>query len=123
MWVYKSPEDVAEESKSKGKTNFFFFFSITFIAMIIGDGLGCNGRGRLQRSSSFYPKTWDEIIQHVPMYVIISLIAGLIGANVKVKGSKTMVCMKCDKTKYKDKEMLCQCGGTFEDIDKVKWVE
>ena len=45
-----------------------------------------------------------------------------LGDPVRVEPG-TVICLKCDKAKFKDKILVCSCGGEFEDIENLQWVE
>jgi ribosomal protein L37E len=34
-----------------------------------------------------------------------------------------MICMKCGAAKYADDSLQCKCGGHFEEMRNLKWVE
>ena len=38
------------------------------------------------------------------------------------KFKKTMICIKCEQTKFNNGIKVCKCGGNFMDLDKMKWV-
>jgi len=58
----------------------------------------------------------------VPFAFITGVVIGGVVFLVEHR-KKTMVCPKCGAAKYADKSQDCSCGGTFEEIGKLKWIE
>ena len=62
----------------------------------------------------------------LPGWVLISIVIGCVGAYVKLdseNNSDTVICMKCGNAKHGFSNHKCKCGGDFEFLSKLKWVE
>ena len=89
----------------------------------------------LTRGDFFFPlsiilETWGEFfLLCIPAGVVLAIFALFIKKAVisdKRKGFNplsTQVCTKCNKVKADDGIYICDCGGEYILITKMKWVE
>ena len=79
------------------------------------------------RTGSFFKHHLYDMVDSVPIALLISTITGLISywllfrENPSPKG--VLLCQKCEKTKFDDGILDCPCGGHFEDIQTMKWIK
>ena len=118
MWVYESEQNITKDLFIRGGIIFPFIFVCILVLSKIGVW---------DRSYSYYtvpPRSWDEIIVNLPFYFIISFIVSLFVSYITLRKFNGLVCLKCGKSKASDtKKLFCECGGTFESLYKLKWVE
>ena len=123
MWIRKTPEEIRKLELSRLKI-FLGFYVFMFLALLFGNKImGDNVRFS---SAPPNPLEWHEVIDRIPIYLVISFILIFVGSKLdsdsKKKEKNKYICDKCNKYK-KNKEDLCECGGSFVDIDKMKWIE
>ena len=125
MWVQKNPDDIVAD-KQKSGNSFWARFAILFFFIlfyfIVDEKLGHYSK----YSGYHFPRNWDEIIRELPFFSASSAIVSLIIAKVFTKLAQkrdVVICLKCEKAKKKDDQWLCECGGKFEFLNKVKWVD
>ena len=115
---------------------FLGFFVIFFTLMLVGDllfGVGYGSRGEPVHRESI---TWADIPDRLPEYLfmatgvgffttILIFFIGRAEASDKRKGTTTttQVCTKCNNVKADDGIYICDCGGEYILITKMKWVE
>jgi hypothetical protein len=124
MWIRKTPEEIRklELSRLKIFLGFFvFMFLVSFFCnKIMGDNV------RFSAGGIPNPLKWNEVIDRIPIYLVISFILVFIGSkldsNTKKREKNRYICDKCNKYNNSEEE-LCECGGRFVDIDKMKWID
>jgi hypothetical protein len=127
MWVRKNSDELASKKKYYKKYSYVIFFAIFFLLQFFLSKI--NGEWhRFQMGDSPGPLSWGEAIAHIPKYLAISAILAIgmyllvkaIDRNDKTKRKK-FVCDKCNT--LSENNGICQCGGTFVDIELMKWVD
>jgi hypothetical protein len=117
MWVRKAESEIRQERGRKILKNFYIFFILFLCLLIIPDKFGiCMRYGYCHPSLD-----WPEIYHRLPLYFAIASVFAFFASHWK--HNETMICLKCERAKFKDSNTACACGGTFEDLEKVKWVE
>ena len=122
MWVKKSPEQQKRESQKSRILSSIGLAAIIFLGCVFtnGGGIGYALRG------TYFKHELHEIIDSIPFALLSGLIVGLIGywlLQRKNENQLVMICQKCEKTKFGDGNLSCLCGGHFEDIKNMKWIE
>jgi hypothetical protein len=64
----------------------------------------------------------SEWLQRAPLAFIFGIVVGAF-LFLFNRPRKTVACTKCGAAKYADKSQDCSCGGMFEEIGKLKWIE
>ena len=54
---------------------------------------------------------------------VITLVTGFTRALTKARCSTTVICDQCHKMKLPADSTACECGGSFEDFFRWKWVK
>ena len=126
MWMRMSEEELRYDRRSNIIRK--ILLSILLFGLCVILSLVFLTTGYSSKYGQFYPpKTWNEVISSLPMILFISLITFVIimtGFIIRNKRTpKTVVCVNCQKEKKEDEEYSCECGGKFEGIDLLKWVE
>ena len=123
MWIRKTPEEIRKFELSRLKI-FLIYFVFIFLISFFGDKIF--GDTRRFSSAPANPLKWNEVIDRIPIYLVISFILSIIGfkldSSSKKKEKNKYICDKCNKYKNNEED-LCECGGRFVDIDKMKWIE
>ena len=121
MWV----NDITKEKRTKRTQRKMRFLSaaagtltIILIFTFSRGSIGVATTGRFLKPSY-------EILPQFPVAVIGGIICGIIiyYLSGEKKKTLTLVCPKCEKIKEDDGIIPCECGGHFEDIKTMKWVE
>lgn len=129
MWVYESPEKIEANKKGKGSKDLWVSTGIVspfiLICIIFTQKIGHWNKSYVRY---YAPKSWNEIIFNLPYYLIASFIIGLFFSYFVLKRSnavdtQTVICLKCGKSKMNDNKQFCECGGKFEFLYKLKWVD
>jgi hypothetical protein len=63
----------------------------------------------------------DEIPTRLPLAFVFGFLFGWFFYR-RPSRRRTVVCPKCEKTKFEDSQWDCPCGGHFEDVETMKWV-
>lgn len=77
---------------------------------------------------------WEESVEtgrfFVPSYERLSRLPGLFLSGLVIgvlcillRPRSQAVCPKCGKIERKAHFTQCECGGTFEDIEEMKWID
>ncbi len=123
MWVKKPPEELKKRQRQKSRIlGSLGLGIIIFLGCVFtnGGGIGYALRG------TYFKLHLYEIIDSIPIALLIGLIVGLMGYWLLPKETTNQVvfiCPKCENTKFYDGNLNCQCGGHFENILTMKWVE
>ncbi len=79
------------------------------------------------RTGGFFRRHLYEMFDSIPCALLIGLIVGLIAYGFLFRENpppqSTLMCSKCETTKFEDGDYECPCGGHFVDINTMKWVE
>jgi hypothetical protein len=117
MWVNKSPEELIQK-KQKDRINslwatsclgFLAFLSSLFIFGKYSDRVGL--------------VPIDEIPKRIIPSVIVAIVIIFLIQRFLFKKKTESICPKCGTTKMSDVVKLCRCGGNFEDLETMKWVD
>ena len=70
-------------------------------------------------------KSLDQIALDFPMPILFGAVVGLVYylSNINRVENLKLVCSRCGKVKDDDGMIPCECGGHFQDIKTMKWVE
>lgn len=124
MWIKKTPEEIRKLELYRLKV-FLSYFAILFLIMFLGEKF----IGDTHRFSAApgNPLKWDEVLEKIPIYLITSLTFTIIGSvldsNWKKKSKDKYLCVKCNRFKVREKNNICECGGTYVDSDYMKWID
>ena len=71
------------------------------------------------------PKTIYEMSQDFPFALFFAPLATWIMYRYGIMKNKriTVICPRCEKVEYRGFQTQCSCGGHFENIDDMKWIE
>jgi hypothetical protein len=122
MWVKKSQKEIQKQSQKSRILASLGVAAIIFLGSVFTNG---GGIGYAVRGTYFIHHLY-EIIDNIPIALLIGLIVWLIGYWLLPRQNTNQVvmfCLKCESTKFDDGNLNCLCGGHFENIVTMKWVE
>jgi hypothetical protein len=120
MWIKCTEEEiVAAKSKAKRKRLYLaIFIGVLCFAFITFT------HGKWSYRYGSFSVTLKEMPFRLPFGIIAGIvIAWLFYRRLKKANITTVICLNCGKTKYEDAESECACGGHFEDVITMKWVD
>lgn len=139
MWIKKTDiEKSKEESLERIRENkirfkksikigliLFLFIAITWPLASIT--LGIPERFNPNPDSRIVLRV-DELLQYIPGFLRLAAIFGitfflLSYFGIFKKRTSTLMCDKCHRTKNFEKNIKCECGGNFINLDNFKWIE
>lgn len=126
MWEIKNKEEIRIQKRRSWKNaiqlsiGFLIFFPILTALQLRYFGL------KLQKTDLLIRKmTWEEIFDDKFDFLLMGIIMGvfvLLTYNISLKKS-TFKCIQCGNTRSDDKQYKCTCGGTYYNLDQLKWRE
>ena len=137
MWIKKTEIEKAEEERLKNisepKSRFrksLYLGMFVFILEAILSPLASVTIG-IPRGLNYTPKVVlriDELPEYLPGFLRVALLMGitifLISYFMLLKiRTSTLMCDKCHKTKNFEKNIKCECGGCFINIENFKWID
>jgi hypothetical protein len=129
MWVKKSAMEQAlsEAKNAKEKFRNAAIFSIALVMLItVGYTFTYSRMDSIKHGGLFLiPR--GEIPAHFFPALILGIIMGagtyLLIMYPKKPSKLTFICPRCEAAKDDAGNLTCSCGGHFEDIKTMKWVE
>jgi len=123
MWVKKSPDELRKSfSKKRRILGALALGTMIFLMCVFTNGGGIG----YVRTRAYFKHQLSDIVDSVPIALLISTITGLISYWLLFRENPSpngvLLCPKCEKTKFDDGKLPCECGGHFEDIQTMKWV-
>jgi hypothetical protein len=116
MWVQRSSEEIATAKQKVFKDHLWTGLILGGIAGLFV-GFGYN---RMTGSFAAGPTDITRVIFSV---VGMGLVFGIPYAFFQARSNNTWICPSCEQTKRPDATPQCPCGGSFQDMLSVKWVE
>lgn len=128
MWVPKTAEEL-KTAKQRSHKKYKRTISLSVLGIVAAITFFRGGIEAATKGSYFVPL--DEIpgrfvntLIVLLSIVLLSLIFGTRRSNPDdEEGELALVCPKCERVKAWDGYLPCECGGHFEDIRTMKWVE
>ncbi len=125
MWIKKTAEEL-EELESDNKKDVYiesiFWGIITFLGISIVVKIGYS-----KKFGTIDPISWNEFFGNLPLIFLLSFIVAVVYWYFKKDSTlfeeKSLICTFCEDVKKDDGVQICECGGTFEDLDTMKWIE
>jgi hypothetical protein len=119
MWVKRTEAELAAERRRQRRSRVraavligaFFLLMVTCLF-----GWGESAR----RLRVFVPV--GELLSRLPFGVVAGIIVSFVFYKWGSKEQPTMVCPKCEATKYDDGVIDCSCGGRYELMEAMKHV-
>jgi len=118
MWIKRTEAELAEEQRRQRRSRLraallFGAFVLLLVTFFFG------GREALRRGRFTVPV--GELLSRFPF----AIAAGAISSFVFYKWERkrpTMICPKCERSKYDDGVIQCSCGGHYEPMEGMKYV-
>ncbi|MFN7140251.1 MAG: hypothetical protein ACK4UN_13025 [Limisphaerales bacterium] len=113
MWIKRTEEEMVEEHRRKQRLRLkIAVVAGLFATVIVSILFEVREPGQSRR---------EQLLSKLPWAAGGGLVAGFILYRF-IRGRETMICPKCEKTKWNDGDDQCTCGGHFEPIDSMKHV-
>ena len=119
MWVKRTEAELAAERRRQRRSRVIaaVLAGALFLFMVtcpFGGGEGAR-RGR-------YVVPVSELLSRLPFGIVVGIIAAFVFYKWGSNERPTMICPKCDATKYDDGIRECSCGGHYELMESMKHV-
>lgn len=124
MWVKKTQDELARTRKEERRKTRIEAVALWLLFTMVGAAFPGYSEMR-----GFYILPFSEIVERFPVSALIMLPAFLLYWFQRGPrgGRKALgvpqVCLRCGSLKQSDGVDTCPCGGTFVNMDEVKWVE
>ena len=137
MWIKKTEIEMNEEKRlekiSEPKSRLrksLYLGMFSFILIAILSPLASVTTG-VPKGYDYTPKVVlriDELPEYLPGFLRLASLMGitifLISYFIILKNrTSTLMCDKCHKTKNFEKNIRCDCGGCFINIENFKWID
>ena len=129
VWIRRNKFEVEKERKSKYRSirKPFLCAGGIFLFSFFIFKTGFNKWG----GPSFNPISWNKFFStFLPVTFLISFVVffvlyfwQLYTKRPIMEGTPVFICTTCFKTKLFDNNLSCECGGEFENVDGMKWVD
>jgi len=128
MWVKKLPHEIKKTEKNYLNPKWPAICSIgIFLIVAFSIKIGFNK----WEVPAVTPITWEEFFAWgIEKATCIALLFGLIFYAWQLITKKqlftpnpTLICQGCKRTKSFDNNLLCECGGQFISLEKMKWIK
>jgi hypothetical protein len=133
MWIKKTDEDIKNDlEKSISDISLFkvpLLISLLVICLTIFSEIIGGTDISIRKPMNFLEiieNPFKPILMGVIFFIIAYLnqknkIKKLLSENIDFKTS--LICEKCHKVKNYNEVYLCECGGDYIDLNKMKWIE
>jgi hypothetical protein len=124
MWIKRSSEEVLKlkyELKRRQRRRRL----VGSIVVTVLSGIGATVTQDTPLFFAAIPvNSLHELLMRLPIGAIFGLLMGMGVYFARLPQEKmTVICLKCGKVQLEDKSTQCSCGGTTEDVEKMKWIE
>jgi hypothetical protein len=118
MWIRRTAHELAQEVRKQKRARlrnsiFIGGFFAVFTSLFRGWSEFGTRRGLIVSP--------NEIPDRIPFAVICGIIVAIVYLKF-YKPRVTMICPKCEQTKFDDGNSVCSCGGTFEKLIEMKFI-
>jgi len=120
VWIKKTAAEIADGQQKKRRQRVqsaMLFAILTTVPMIFIFGFWQAAEsGRMLVPLRAIP---GRVLTVLPVGIILGILYyALLSRKIPV-----MICPKCGASKNRDSVATCECGGMFENLDTMKWVE
>ena len=129
MWVKRTAieqENARKNMEIRKKKNMLLFSFCTCIVITVIFTFTYPRLGSIQQGGAFFVQK-SEIVNRIPSAFFFGILMGGGIFFLSMQSDKhkkvTLVCPACNTIKNHDGIYICSCGGRFEDILTMKWVE
>ena len=128
MWIRRDKFELEKERKRYRSIRKPFLYAVViFLCTSFILKIGFNKWG----GPSFDPIFWNKFFSTgLPASFLTSFVFfflfyfwQLYTKRPMMEGAPLLICTTCFKTKIFDNNLSCECGGEFENIDVMKWVD
>jgi hypothetical protein len=126
MWVKRNPEEIKKDKNREERKLFLLFFLLVFIPALLIEKFALWKWVYFNKIPSVYPssKDWNEMFNLIPNYLAISAGVSFFFTKYIINSQlNNVICLKCGSAKNRDSVLLCKCGGSFEVLNSVEWIE
>ena len=125
MWIKRTPEELTQ-LKAKRQRARWQVAALIGLLTLLGGTFTHSRYSRYRMGGGTWLVSKEEIPSHFrfafPAAMLMSGLAYWINLG-RSRGSSTVICPKCESTKYVDSNPYCTCGGAFVEIETMKWVD
>jgi len=119
MWKKRSLDEIIQEKRKNRRENIWGAFGVglllSFLALFTYHGW----KDRKEADRFFVPH--DQILHRIPPSFLTGIFTAVTCYYFFSRRRPEMICPKCEKVKYDDGIMICECGGHFEKMEEMKW--
>lgn len=117
MWVKRTPSEIQEVKRKQQQVRRRGALIVGLFAFVLLIFLFTGGEAAI-KGKHIVPS--HQLIHRLPEAFLGGLLSGVTAYMVQKK-RRTMVCPKCESTKYEDANIQCPCGGRYELMEEMKW--
>jgi hypothetical protein len=126
VWLRKSEELLAKEHYRRLSFLEPALLWLTCVAATVAIFL----EGPRFPTNGVWPTTWSKVVYKAALLGTIVAIADCIlqvffrkSIMSFVRPLHVVMCDNCHRVKHRDRQTMCECGGTFDDFDNWMWVD
>lgn len=118
MWVKRSHEELEQTKRRKKFGGIIFVFGFATLWSVIGI-FKTGGWEMMETGRVFVPS--EERLTRLPGLFLSGLVLGIL--CIVLRPRPEVVCPKCGKIERKNRFTKCECGGYFEHLHEMKWID
>ncbi len=118
MWVKMNSDDIVAARQKEKKQDVIQILGLAVILTILTAAI-CDPKGYHPHVATLVEFAARFMILFIPIVIVCAIIVRF----TKRGKRRTVICAKCESTKYDDGVLTCSCGGQFESLARMKWVE
>jgi hypothetical protein len=118
MWVKRSDEELARANRRKRFGGVILVFAIATLFGVFG--MFKTSFWETVNTGNVFVPSGERLARFPRLFIsglVISILFLIFGPRAQV------VCPKCGKIERKDRFTKCECGGYFEYLHEMKWID
>jgi hypothetical protein len=118
MWIRMSDQELVDARKKRKRADRTIVCGVALMGTVI-----VSATPRI-KSGDPHLASLNEFLANYAVFFLPTLVLVAIVYYLGKRGRRReVICPKCDSTKYDDGLMHCSCGGEFDYLAEMKWVE
>lgn len=119
MWIRRSPEEIVQarayyQRARMREAGIVWLLSCLIVLVLRGGFEVAHGGGFLV--------PLDELANRLPRAILLSF-AGAVLFFFYRSNRTVFICPKCDEVRSTTDSQDCPCGGHFEKLEEIKWID